>query len=83
MPSLSSLKKEAEKRAKESAGVGSVKTRAIEGLVLEKDLRVIDHVLINDLKFINADGVIVDYIESDREVVDGEAGDSGGSKGAG
>ena len=76
MPSLSSLKKEAERRAKEAAGSGSVKGRDIQGLILEKDLQVIDHILINDLKFLNVDGVIVDYVEPDREVVD--EGSSGG-----
>ena len=68
MPSLSALKKAAEKRAKAEAGKGTVKGKWIQGLILEKELAVIDHILINDLQFINVDGAIVDYIDNDRGV---------------
>ena len=70
MPSLASLKKQAEKKAKEDAGKGSVKDKHIQGLILESDLVKIDTILIKELGFINANGDIIDYVDP-PEVVDG------------
>ena len=67
MPTLTSIRKAAEKRLKEEAGGGNLKDKYLQGLTVEKDLLKIDHILVNDLQFLNADGDIIEYTEPDTE----------------
>ena len=70
MSTLSSLKKAAEKAAKAKASSGNIEDFAIQGISTERELAVIDHILVHDLEFIRADGSIVEYSD--------EAGDNEG-----